>query len=967
MLPPSGAHHHYQGAHDAYQGAQAGYEGYSEAYTDYGSGYTSGYYDSGNSQAYSRGYDGQYNDHESRYNSGYNSGNAGYPVNHDPHAYRYSEASFSEGHYNDRSINASARYGHGSEARYGGYNEGYRDHEPGYSSAYKYDDSRYRGNYSSDNSSRQNNSGYTSAPTAKPYQPTRPPTPPPAAPSTSYLAASLAPRPVAPDDRKLMIFDLNGTLLLRSSRNFPGPRKIYLRPYARALAAYVAHPRVQEWLDVMVWSSAQAHNVREMVECVFGVGEGQGGEGRVLRAVWARDTLGLAKEEYYQKTQTTKDLAKPWVWFAAGGATHPTTATAATEVAPSTEHQEKAKTFPAPVRDTGAYSPSRPPYEYYAYDAKTAAETDGGGDASSTADRPQQPSAAAETSDPGAAASYSTKATPVPTTAAATPPPPSSISVSVPSDVDSAVDVVPATKDDAGIRGPYAHGAHSTLLVDDSPLKARLQPWNHLCVGEYAVAERRKDLDALRACQLGKAGADGGVENEGAKSGQADVVVTGGIAVDVDEGRNGVVDAHGDAPRDVAAPPKKKQNKRRRGLVDELAGLADEARADVVVTDVGDGDEAGDDEAPGQELAESRARGNPKKPPNRRALRKMRQMEENPSRKRLKKLRRRARKAGVQDGDEEGSEEREKEDQMEEASASSSPSNGALSPPLSPNGDAAGKRKREGGEDDDGGLSPSRKRVRDFGQEVAADNEGKPPPDPQFVSAPVTTTKNKSRSRRQKRKRAALEGVDASGPSADNTSPGAHSPVRGPDADPLPPPDARLSDENADKAEDVDKADDGSEPYDPTLLAVIGVLAHVRNVGNVAAWVRAGGLATLDDATVAGVEKLESGDEREAEDMLPDAGAHTDGRQVDGGKGVEAETADMDMDIGANRASSPAPLPPPSSAQAPPSPSLHPPDTDEPPPPAAEWFASPRILRAWAARGRVALAELGIEAAAGVE
>ena len=35
------------------------------------------------------------------------------------------------------------------------------------------------------------------------------------------------------------------------------------------------------------------------------------------------------------------------------------------------------------------------------------------------------------------------------------------------------------------------HSALTTILMDDSPLKAVLQPWNHLCVSEY-VSERRK-------------------------------------------------------------------------------------------------------------------------------------------------------------------------------------------------------------------------------------------------------------------------------------------------------------------------------------------------------------------------------------------------------------------------------------------------------------------------------------------
>jgi hypothetical protein len=131
----------------------------------------------------------------------------------------------------------------------------------------------------------------------RPRSPTPPP--PPAHPSPEYLAASLSPQPVSvpASQRKLVIFDLNGTLLLRSPRSYGTQRKIYPRPYARALVGFLAHPAVRAWLDAMVWSSAQPHNVREMVERVFGAGEGEG-KGPILRVVWARDTLGLGREAF---------------------------------------------------------------------------------------------------------------------------------------------------------------------------------------------------------------------------------------------------------------------------------------------------------------------------------------------------------------------------------------------------------------------------------------------------------------------------------------------------------------------------------------------------------------------------------------------------------------------------------------------------------------------------------------------
>ena len=41
------------------------------------------------------------------------------------------------------------------------------------------------------------------------------------------------------------------------------------------------------------------------------------------------------------------------------------------------------------------------------------------------------------------------------------------------------------------------HSAATTILLDDSPAKAALQPYNHLCVGEYSRAQRNADLVAL--------------------------------------------------------------------------------------------------------------------------------------------------------------------------------------------------------------------------------------------------------------------------------------------------------------------------------------------------------------------------------------------------------------------------------------------------------------------------------------
>jgi len=144
-----------------------------------------------------------------------------------------------------------------------------------------------------------------------PREPPRPrtpprlsPSPPPTAPSPSYLDFASKPSKIlVKTTRKLLILDLNGTLLLRSPRppkshrghhphSHPAPRRVMSRPYLTALRAYLFAPRTRAWLDVMIWSSAQPHSVEDMVSHALG------DDRECLVAIWARDTLGLAEEHY---------------------------------------------------------------------------------------------------------------------------------------------------------------------------------------------------------------------------------------------------------------------------------------------------------------------------------------------------------------------------------------------------------------------------------------------------------------------------------------------------------------------------------------------------------------------------------------------------------------------------------------------------------------------------------------------
>lgn len=227
--------------------------------------------------------------------------------------------------------------------------------------------------------------------------------PVPKSPTEEYLTlSSSSPSHLSPDEpphkkRKLLVLDLNGTLVLRSSRPpasaylnpqplGPLPRIIYPRPYIPAFAEYIFHPENSDWLDTIVWSSAMPLSVADMVEKAFGERK------QSLRAVWARDTLGLSR---------------------------------------------------------GAYSESfaSSPVEI---DSLTWSSSDNKVDTVKNLDKPWD----------------------------ALPFPPSTHSSGAP---------------DADAEQQHHHSPLTTLLLDDSPNKARLQPWNHLCINEYTGAMRGRD------------------------------------------------------------------------------------------------------------------------------------------------------------------------------------------------------------------------------------------------------------------------------------------------------------------------------------------------------------------------------------------------------------------------------------------------------------------------------------------
>ncbi|KAF7336833.1 FCP1-like proteiny domain-containing protein [Mycena venus] len=595
------------------------------------------------------------------------------------------------------------------------------------------------------------------------------------------------------------------------------------------LVAYIAHPSVRAWLDCMVWSSAQAHNVREMVDRVFGAGEGAG-SGPILRAVWARDTLGLGREAFYQKTQTTKDLAKPWAFFNA-----PKTETY------SPTHGGGSNDCVGRVSPGPGYLPSSSPRR-----------------------SSPPPSPPPTSSQPPPSSSWSAQ-------------PDSGWGNSTPSEPAIAVDTNLAPKpESASVPSAYPHGPETTLLVDDSPLKARLQPWNHLCVGEYDAVTRTRDRaaaclppdpppsnDAPSGPHANGSGDAGPPRGKYRKALDAELA---GLAEE-DAAAGGVEDTN-DRPAN-AVVRKERWRKRRRAEEATKAQAqvqAQEEAADGTGTVAVAEDSAG--AAEGSNVSTHIARDDEPGPtvPNQ-----------------SKRSRRRERKRQKQ------------ADTLGEGSSGNAavPANDQLAAEV-----ADEPASGSGGSDASPSLSPSPTRaVVENDTVIVLSNDSNRLPDPDGIpeksgiatnadasvelSAPTSSPDGGSKKRKRQ---SDVEEVEENSP---ETKP----------EDTVAPPECT----------------DG-EPYDPTLLAVIGVLSHVRSVGNVAAWVRSGGL-------LAAIEEGADGPEAK-DDVIPQNG--------------------------------------PTGADAPKVESSLPSDP-------AQWFASRPLLVAWAARGRAALAELGIDAAPGVE
>lgn len=115
-------------------------------------------------------------------------------------------------------------------------------------------------------------------------------------PTEAYKAVSLEPS-VEQDtpSKKLLILDLNGTLVSRVQRS-----SMYVRPYQDCFLDYIF-----EHFTVMVWSSAQPHSVARMCR-LFNQHMPN------LRLMWDRSHFGLSRADYNRKCTTHKNLDRVW-------------------------------------------------------------------------------------------------------------------------------------------------------------------------------------------------------------------------------------------------------------------------------------------------------------------------------------------------------------------------------------------------------------------------------------------------------------------------------------------------------------------------------------------------------------------------------------------------------------------------------------------------------------------------------
>lgn len=156
------------------------------------------------------------------------------------------------------------------------------------------------------------------------------------------------------------------------------------------------------------------------------------------------------------------------------------------------------------------------------------------------------------------------------------------------------------------------------------------------------------------------------------------------------------------------------------------------------------------------------------------------------------------------------------------------------------------------------------------------------------------------------------------------------------------------------------KMESGTVPtYDETLLAVIGILDHIRCESNVAGWMRSGGLRSYSD----GISSAEKGKGKEKDE----------GIEQEGEEHIQTKRARLSVETNEDNGVS---LPPPPSHPAVPSPEIPSELTSPPVIPceatsstdgASQWYEDKLTMSCWVTRGIQALDKLGVELVSGVD
>jgi hypothetical protein len=118
------------------------------------------------------------------------------------------------------------------------------------------------------------------------------------------LTSSLSPYRLESPTKKLLVLDLNGTLLYRHRRPTGNMRHASQNPFLRPhLAQFMNY--IFRHYKIMVWSSATTANVHAMISAATTPSQ----RAQII-AIWDRSSLGLSPTAYKQKSVTFKDLRK---------------------------------------------------------------------------------------------------------------------------------------------------------------------------------------------------------------------------------------------------------------------------------------------------------------------------------------------------------------------------------------------------------------------------------------------------------------------------------------------------------------------------------------------------------------------------------------------------------------------------------------------------------------------------------